>query len=54
MPKVVFHVHKTCILVRKYTSDFINETQVNVQGETADKSTIRGWIFSWNLTDEGK
>ena len=54
MPKVVFQVQKTCILDRKYASGFIKETQVNVQGETADKSTIRGWIFSQNLTDEGK
>lgn len=33
-PRAIFHAHKTDIVDRKYASDHIKETPLNVQGET--------------------
>lgn len=43
------------ILDRKYASDYIKETQVNVQRETADESIFKdGSFLITYLTDQGK
>lgn len=43
------------ILDRKYASDYIQETQVNVQRETADELIFkdRSFLITY-LTDQGK
>lgn len=43
------------ILDRKYASDYIKETQVNVQRETADELIFkdRSFLITY-LTDQGK
>lgn len=47
-PKAIFHVHKTDTLDGKHISDDIKGIQVNVQEETAEKSTSGDGFFSQN------